>query len=149
MKAYKHGDHVVVRLTGPEVEVFWDDIKPSLATTLENSHGEIPESWVLKEVVAGNQQVWAAVNGEKIKAFTITQNLVTAKGVWLDMPFSHSDGDHRVSNAVFNVVKDQAKKDGYIGVKFITSQPRVFKWAKKHGMTERYREFILPFEEVS
>lgn len=142
-------DLAIFRIRGPRIFAIWDDIEPHLHEVLEKSNDEVPPEWIREELVRGVFDLWVCLDNSEevsVRAFTITSDIVTANGTWRDMPFSYSDGEMRISNSLFRHVVEKSKEEGYIGVKFITSQPKVMKWAVKHGMKERYREFILPFE---
>ena len=76
------------------------------------------------------------------QGFTIVEPLHTENGTWLNIPYGYSEGKYSSVQGVFKHVEEEAKRQGCLGVKIISSRKGYERWANRLGYKKRYVEYV-------
>jgi hypothetical protein len=140
------GSVAVFQPDAARAEVFWDDMSDGFVRSIQQSHEEVSLDTIRALVSGGIWRLWMASDGKSPIGACVTEEIEVEQGTWCGIPFLWSDSIKAI-NTMFRVIEDWAKSEGYIGVKWISSNERAEIFASRHGYRPRYTEFIKRFGE--
>jgi hypothetical protein len=122
---------------------YWPVIKEGLQKSLDASHNERGAEEVMGMLGDGRWHLFMVYNDEgEYQGFTMVEPLHTQKGTWLNIPFGYSEGSYDSVKAIFAHIEEEAKRQGCLGVKIISSRKGYERWANRLGYKKRYVEYV-------
>lgn len=116
-------------------------IHGDLCEAIENSGGYATPGFVFDMLENGTWILYIFYRDTEYAGFGIIESIKTAKGDYINVPFAYSSGG--LTEEFFNVICKDARDNGYVGVKFVSSRPGFEKIAKKLGWKKGFTEYIV------
>lgn len=144
--ATNRSNSLIAQPIPPELHTaVWEDVTPFLVDALDNSENEIDIPYVRNQLDNGQFDLWVTTRGTKIVGFMITEQILTVKGIWVNVPLAGFDKDLEAMNVSLGRLEEVAGLTGFKGVKFISKDRRFGSYAGRRGYRERYREYVKEF----
>jgi hypothetical protein len=122
---------------------YFNLIHGGLAEANRNSGEYVSIGQIYDALLSGNWTLWIFrnENSNEYIGFGITEEMHTANGIWINVPFSYST--ENMYTEFFTFLADKAHEMGMVGVKFISSRPGFEKKAKEFGWKKGFTEWIV------
>jgi hypothetical protein len=104
---------------------WWEIIEKGLKASLDHSGNYWEPSQIRQQLNLGDWRLWLVASEEEVMGGAITEVLHTARGNYVNVPFGWSDDPRRdIHGDFFPFIEELAQKQGFIGVKFISSRSK-------------------------
>jgi hypothetical protein len=144
--ATNRSNRLIVNPVPPQLlNAVWQDVVPLLSAALDNSENELDIPYVRDRCLDGTFDLWITTRGKKLVGFMMTEQILTVKGVWVNIPLAGFAKDLQAMNTSLARLEEVAKLTGFKGVKYISKDRRFGTYADRRGYRERYREYVKEF----
>jgi hypothetical protein len=142
--AERYGDLEAAIIPPEAVVEFWPDVRFGVAAAVENSPGDSGEESILRSLFDGTAKLVILANDESAVGGLVIEDLASERGKWLNIAFMFSDGLASLTR-LFSFVESYAQNNGYLGVKWVTTNDRAPVLAKRRGYEKRLVEYVKEF----